>query len=51
MNCCKEERSHLKEGEQAIVEDAKGENAGGGVNQEENCEDRGCVFMHVLCAV
>jgi len=36
MNCCKEERSCLKEGEQAIVEDAEGNNAGGGgVNQEE----------------
>jgi len=27
---CKEKRSHLKEGEHAIVKDAKGENAGGG---------------------
>ena len=36
MNCCKEDRSCLKEGEQAIVEDAKGENTGGGgVDQEE----------------
>jgi len=35
MNCCKEERSHLKEGGHAIVEDAEGENAGGGGANEE----------------
>ena len=44
MNCCKEERSHLKEGEQAIVEDAKGENAGGGGVDQEELQDQGCVF-------
>jgi len=44
MNCCEEERSRLKEGEQAIVEVTEDENAGGGVDQEETCEDQGCVF-------
>ena len=35
LNHCKEERSHLKEGEHAIVEDAEDENAGDGGADEE----------------
>ena len=51
MNCCEEERSRLKEGEQAIVEVTEDENAGGGVDQEELQGSRLCFYVCFVCCV